>query len=174
MDGAGSTVMGECSPPFLLPAVFDRLEQQAMDGGKSPCANTFRCTAGQSGDGMFLPHCSNFFPFTRGQLRRHDPQAFKCFAKLWEFIEEWEDAKEKWCFGWRTPLKPANKTTEMHYLSPAAGAVSTATKSFQKCGYFLERVIGFRRCKVHSKVQSLATLPCLLQSELANHNVISN
>jgi len=96
VNGAGTTVMTKCSPPFFSPDVMERIQQQALEGYKSSCVTKCRVMARM--DSMVLPHCSKFFPFTKGQLRRYDPRVFKCFMKLWEFIEGWEDIEGKWCY----------------------------------------------------------------------------
>lgn len=96
VDGAGTTVMAKCSPPFTSPAVFKRIQQQANQA--SPSLYTSRWRVMAMADGMLIPHCSKFFPFTKGQLRRYDPRVFKCFVKLWQFIEGWEDPEGKRCY----------------------------------------------------------------------------
>ena len=42
------------------------------------------------------PHCNKFYPFTRGQFQRHDPQMYNAFHYLWtEIIAHWEDPEEE-------------------------------------------------------------------------------
>ncbi|KAL7530086.1 hypothetical protein ACHAWF_003239, partial [Thalassiosira exigua] len=89
VDGAGFAVMAKCSPPFVSPVVVERIQQQALGSDQALC--TTKCRVMAQMDRMILPHCSKFFPFTKGQLRRYDPRVFKCFMKIWEFIEGWED-----------------------------------------------------------------------------------
>ena len=36
-------------------------------------------------------HCNKFYPFTRGQLKQHDPELLRELAALWREIAMWED-----------------------------------------------------------------------------------
>lgn len=103
VDGAGTTVMARCSPPFVAPPVIERIYQRAIEdqvgkpqieGRQIMLSSTYRVMAKTD---MVLPHCNKFFPFTKGQLRRYDPRVFTCFAKLWQFIEGWEDNEGRQC-----------------------------------------------------------------------------
>jgi len=96
VDGAGTTIMAKCSPPFVSPAVIERIQQQTMQRSQQSCASKRRVMART--DSMVLPHCSKFFPFTKGQLRRYDPRVFKCFVKIWQYVEGWEDLSGKRCY----------------------------------------------------------------------------
>lgn len=97
VDGSGTTNMDKCSPPFIAPAVIERIQQHASEeSNRSSCSS--KCNIMPRIDCMILPHCSKFFPFTKGQLRRYDPRVFKCFVKLWQFIEGWEDHEGKRCY----------------------------------------------------------------------------
>jgi len=101
VNGVGTTIMAKCSPPFVSPDVIERIRQETLEGYKFSWTN--KCRPIGRSDSVILPHCSKFFPFTKGQLRRYDPRVFKCFMKLWEFIEGWEDIEGKRCrcdFGW--------------------------------------------------------------------------
>eukprot|EP00578_Thalassiosira_sp_NH16_P028004 CAMPEP_0181087380 /NCGR_PEP_ID=MMETSP1071-20121207/6241_1 /TAXON_ID=35127 /ORGANISM="Thalassiosira sp., Strain NH16" /LENGTH=328 /DNA_ID=CAMNT_0023169263 /DNA_START=17 /DNA_END=1000 /DNA_ORIENTATION=+ len=98
VDGAGTTTMVNCSPPFVSPAVIDRIQQHALPDSKP--LFTSRCRLTTRADCIILPHCSKFFPFTKGQLRRYDPRVFKCFVKIWQFIEGWEDDEGRCCCEW--------------------------------------------------------------------------
>ncbi len=104
VDGAGTTDMAKCSPPFVAPAVVERIRQKAME--EQPQMQNKECRPiipnGKyrvipRTDNMVLPHCNKFFPFTKGQLRRYDPRVFKCFMRLWQYIECWEDDERKKC-----------------------------------------------------------------------------
>lgn len=95
-DGAGTTIMAKCSPPFVSPAVIERIQQQTLQDSQSSCSS--KCRVMPRIDCMVLPHCSKFFPFTKGQLRRYDPRVFKCFVKIWQYIEGWEDPELKRCY----------------------------------------------------------------------------
>lgn len=97
VDGAGFTNMAKCSPPFVSSAVVERIQQQMADDGKVSCAGRCRIFA-RTDSSVILPHCSKFFPFTKGQLRRYDPRVFKCFVKLWQYIEGWEDPEMNRCY----------------------------------------------------------------------------
>ncbi|KAL3800541.1 hypothetical protein ACHAW5_002000 [Stephanodiscus triporus] len=89
--GAGTTIMAKCSPPFVSPAIIERIRQQSSVSMRS-------CVSGTRLSIMVVPHCAKFFPFTRSQLRRYDPRVFKSFVKLWQFIEDWEDFDGRRCY----------------------------------------------------------------------------
>jgi hypothetical protein len=36
-------------------------------------------------------HCNKFYPFTRGQLKRHDPELFEDLHNLWREVSMWDD-----------------------------------------------------------------------------------
>ena len=38
-----------------------------------------------------ISHCNKFYPFTRGQLKHHDPELFEKLSNLWIEISMWED-----------------------------------------------------------------------------------
>ena len=38
-----------------------------------------------------IGHCNKFYPFTRGQLKQHDPELFHELSSLWREISLWED-----------------------------------------------------------------------------------
>jgi hypothetical protein len=38
-----------------------------------------------------ISHCNKFYPFTRGQLKHHDPELFVNLRDLWREIAMWED-----------------------------------------------------------------------------------
>lgn len=95
VDKEGTTIMTKCSPPFISTDVIERIQLQAENSMWS-CAN--KCGVNSTNKNVVvLPHCSKFFPFTKGQLRRYDPRVFCCFLKLWQFIESWEDLKKEGC-----------------------------------------------------------------------------
>ncbi|KAL7560947.1 hypothetical protein ACA910_022435 [Epithemia clementina (nom. ined.)] len=61
---------------------------------------------------LMYPHCNKFYPFTRGQLRQHDPQTYAAFHYFWKvIIAQWKDpdqhkrggSDEKVCCCWFTP-----------------------------------------------------------------------
>lgn len=89
-DGAGSQDMLRCSPPFLSAAVIERIADSCGDGslGKYQIIDDTN---------QVIPHCNKFFPFTKGQLRLYDPRVYKCFEKLWQIIECWEDRDKRRC-----------------------------------------------------------------------------
>lgn len=50
-----------------------------------------------------IPHCNKFYPFTKGQLEKHDPDLFAVYTDLWTQIEAWHDeAGEKSCLRLRS------------------------------------------------------------------------
>ncbi|KAL9180093.1 hypothetical protein ACHAXT_008063 [Thalassiosira profunda] len=98
--GAGAATsmsMATCSPPFVSLAVIERMRQQSEKGSQSSCSGLCRAMSLRRG-GRIIPHCSKFFPFTKGQLRRYDPRVYKCFVKLWQCIEGWEDPVGQRCY----------------------------------------------------------------------------
>jgi hypothetical protein len=98
VDGTGTVVMAKCSPPFVAPVIVERIRKQQLlqqtniqnNGGNVVVSRMTK-------NGRGLPHCNKFFPFTKGQLRRYDPRVYKCFVKLWEYIEGWEDTEKRRC-----------------------------------------------------------------------------
>lgn len=45
-----------------------------------------------------VSHCNKFYPFTKGQFEKHDPDLFAVYKDLWTQIAAWRDeAKEKPC-----------------------------------------------------------------------------
>ena len=89
-DGAGNQDMEKCSPPFVSAAVIERIIDRCGDG-------SFGKYQVMQDTNRILPHCNKFFPFTKGQLRLYDPRVYKCFEKLWQHIETWEDKDKKRC-----------------------------------------------------------------------------
>ena len=39
-------------------------------------------------------HCNKFYPFTRGQLKHHDPDLFSAMQGIWRTIATWDDPEE--------------------------------------------------------------------------------
>eukprot|EP00557_Chaetoceros_sp_GSL56_P007242 CAMPEP_0176487302 /NCGR_PEP_ID=MMETSP0200_2-20121128/6051_1 /TAXON_ID=947934 /ORGANISM="Chaetoceros sp., Strain GSL56" /LENGTH=395 /DNA_ID=CAMNT_0017884105 /DNA_START=611 /DNA_END=1798 /DNA_ORIENTATION=- len=101
-----------CSPPFMSPEVLARKEafmrsaahrpgyhthdyehikdkhnKDWMNNGPSFLINILQRLRGERGGG----HCNKFFPFTREQLKVHDPATFAVFQQLWHEIEQWKD-----------------------------------------------------------------------------------
>lgn len=44
-----------------------------------------------------VPHCNKFYPFTKGQFKRHDPELYAVYADLWSQIEAWRDRENETC-----------------------------------------------------------------------------
>jgi len=66
---------------------YDEVEQRLGDG-RSACGRAYAMTGPQeyfaeSTEAFFSTN--DFFPFTREELRRHDPEMFALLEKLWEF-----------------------------------------------------------------------------------------
>lgn len=40
-------------------------------------------------------HCNKFYPFTKGQLKHHDPDLFAVYTDLWTQIGAWRDDKKE-------------------------------------------------------------------------------
>jgi len=96
VDGTGSVDnMTKCSPPFVSPVVLGRMEKMQQECHQPVKSIVEWRDLTKFGRG--LPHCNKFFPFTKGQLRRYDPRVYKCFTKLWQFIESWEDIDRRCC-----------------------------------------------------------------------------
>ena len=70
-----------------------------------PVANTvrvgvLRLLSRRDSDSMRakVPHCNKFYPFTKGQLEKHDPKLSATFTDLWTQIAAWHDeANENAC-----------------------------------------------------------------------------
>ncbi|KAL7508213.1 hypothetical protein ACHAWX_000717 [Stephanocyclus meneghinianus] len=108
--GAGSLEMAKCSPPFVSSTVIERIENELTRTRKEKMTDSQRGNSGNinmrrnickyqivEDTNRLLPHCNKFFPFTKGQLRLYDPRVYKCFEKLWELIEGWEDQDRRRC-----------------------------------------------------------------------------
>lgn len=91
--------MMESSPPFTDPDVIARL-----DPNKYPIADKshfIHLSPWCRPKFRLPPHCNKFYPFTRGQFQRLDPERFELLQKLWQDIEVWQDDEEIECFGSR-------------------------------------------------------------------------
>lgn len=110
VDGAGSLEMAKCSPPFVSSTVIERIENELTRTRKEKMTDSQKEYSGNinmrgnickyqivEDTNRLLPHCNKFFPFTKGQLRLYDPRVYKCFEKLWELIEGWEDQDRRRC-----------------------------------------------------------------------------
>lgn len=54
-----------------------------------------------------VPHCNKFYPFTRGQLEKHDPSLFAVYTDLWTQIGSWREEKnERKCLRLRSCWPP--------------------------------------------------------------------
>lgn len=42
-----------------------------------------------------VTHCNKFYPFTKGQLQKHDPELYAVFEILWEQIASWQDEDDE-------------------------------------------------------------------------------
>lgn len=40
-------------------------------------------------------HCNKFYPFTKGQLQKHDPELYADFENLWKQIATWQDEDDE-------------------------------------------------------------------------------
>lgn len=113
VDEAGGQDLWQCSPPFMAPEVLVRREAFVRDVRTAEYDDDMqnccwmqglikffqRLGDGGVGSGLIegrgrlwhKGHCNKFFPFTHGQLKRHDPETFAVFQQLWKEIEQWED-----------------------------------------------------------------------------------
>jgi hypothetical protein len=99
LDNADRSDIALCSPPILEPTVLARVRE--LDGLGSPDRRPFSGFRPQEGFGGLLHlieyyqrrrlHCNKFYPFTRGQLRKFDPNSYKAIDSLWRQIEKWDD-----------------------------------------------------------------------------------
>jgi len=93
----------ECSPPFVEPNVLERIQNKnnynINDGPTAACHQERKTEHSLFRMPCFLreqkrrssSHCNKFYPFTRGQLKYHDPDTFRTMETLWRRIAEWED-----------------------------------------------------------------------------------
>lgn len=91
--------------PYMLESDYLRLcgindtspEGECWAGGQKPnniidtlsrliCLNNKRLWGPQK-----MPHCNKFYPFTRGQLKSHDPDLLALLSEVWVDIAEWDD-----------------------------------------------------------------------------------
>lgn len=42
-----------------------------------------------------VTHCNKFYPFTKGQLKKHDPELYAVFENLWKQIASWQDEEDE-------------------------------------------------------------------------------
>jgi hypothetical protein len=117
LDKADKTIVEDCSPPLLQPSVTDRVLKQ--HGIKDPYDKqpdnhfwVFLLNRNQIAkpklrivDPLWqeqaigrscldVVHCNKFYPFTRGQLKHHDPELFHAIQKLWREIVMYEDPED--------------------------------------------------------------------------------
>lgn len=125
LDTADKSIMEECSPPLLEPNVTNRVlrkhgiednpyQQRATDTFWPPHFTKYfpfynprtlvpklrmvhpswqEAALGRSC--RDVTHCNKFYPFTRGQLRHHDPEVFSAMRDLWTQIAMYEDPEEE-------------------------------------------------------------------------------
>lgn len=85
-----------CSPPFMEPNVLSRLRKKGIidvdhhrQKKKRNCFFQFPFPLAEK---KHPPsHCNKFYPFTRGQLKYHDPDTFRTIESLWQEVSDWED-----------------------------------------------------------------------------------
>lgn len=109
------TAMECCSPPIQEPITLTRLQKT----GAAPAicsrqdltpfdrlhhfwSDLFVLPSHQ------FPHCNKFYPFTRGQLKKFDPETAETMDQLWHDIAQWDDpqAQSRLCSApcWKRPL----------------------------------------------------------------------
>jgi hypothetical protein len=118
LDKANKKIMEDCSPPLLQPVVTERvlkqhgleeepLQQQStfpwfpqyiywnreMRGTKPKLriVNPILQEHAIARSCLDVIHCNKFYPFTRGQLKQHDPKLFSEIQELWREIIMWDD-----------------------------------------------------------------------------------
>lgn len=116
LDKADKSIMEACSPPLLEPNVTDRVMQKygLKNDGAYRTNSDDRCSfllARKSvprlrmvdpiwqeaaiGRGCRdVTHCNKFYPFTRGQLKHHDPKLYAAMRELWNEIAMYDDPEE--------------------------------------------------------------------------------
>ena len=110
LDKEEKMLMESCCPPLLQPSVTDRvlnqrgiIDEPTMDEQRCwwwlPPQRTpkirlvdpvFQETA-LARSCKDVVHCNKFYPFTKGQLRYHDPATYKAMHSLWREITRWND-----------------------------------------------------------------------------------
>lgn len=115
LSRAENTIMESCSPPLLQPDVSDRVLKH--NGIIDPLERTEESSCSFflyyrrrpkpilkhvnpifqeraiSTSCRSIVHCNKFYPFTRGQLKHHDPDLFRAMQGLWREIACWKDAE---------------------------------------------------------------------------------
>jgi hypothetical protein len=110
LDEKDKTVMEDCCPPLLQPYVADRVLEshgiseplEEMKGCWSWGLSSRRKPKLRLVDPIFqetalarscldVVHCNKNYPFTRGQLRYHDPVAYSAMREIWRKIAQWDD-----------------------------------------------------------------------------------
>eukprot|EP00980_Cylindrotheca_fusiformis_P011281 scaffold2597_cov116-Cylindrotheca_fusiformis.AAC.9 len=127
LSRADKTIMECCCPPLLQPAVSDRVLRR--HGIKDPlerheesvCSflyyrrhptpilkhvNPIFQESAISTNCRGVAHCNKFYPFTRGQLRYHDPDLFCAMQGLWREIARWKDPEAEAKSRCSLPLLP--------------------------------------------------------------------
>jgi hypothetical protein len=117
LDGADSTIMEECTPVLLEPSVTERvlkkygLEGEPLEPNEAPCGWLWdrKLHGARPKLRMVHPilqehaiarscidtkHCNKFYPFTRGQLKHHDPDGYAAMQKLYMEIVLWDDLED--------------------------------------------------------------------------------
>ena len=119
--------MKECSPPLCSPHVVETVQRKLMRDpfmrreelqrlcGDSLKASKSRgmplkildtfaeiimklfCVLLPEKKEKRMPHCNKFYPFTRGQLKVHDPWLYSSFTEIWNIVTDWRDEwDEEW------------------------------------------------------------------------------
>ena len=101
--------MMTCSPPFL----------NNFDEGKRNHSNNFKCFSPLRHEGK--SHCNKFFPFTRQQLRSHDPPTYSVLKDLWLMISSRDDPeKSSFCNFFQSCWKAKDSNSIRNHLLPGS------------------------------------------------------
>lgn len=114
LNNADSSMLETCCPPLVLPDVFDRvLRQHGIDHPlerpedsicyildyakrrhpkpKLEIADPIFRERAIATNCRKIPICNKFYPFTKGQLKYHDPPLCDAMGELWREIARWKD-----------------------------------------------------------------------------------
>lgn len=118
LDTANKLDMGACCPPLIEPNVTSRvLRKHGIDDPLGEVGKGWLCSSRcptpklRLVDPVFqetainrscldVRHCNKFYPFTRGQLKHHDPVVYCAIRDLWNEISVWDDVDDRFCNRW--------------------------------------------------------------------------
>lgn len=106
---ASRVKVSDYSPPFMSPAVLERLSIKSKSTQTQDDGLMSRIKRLLGHRETILP-CSKFYPFTREQFQAHDSYLYSEMAHLWQMIADWEGGgdlyeynDEQKCWGFSKP-----------------------------------------------------------------------